>query len=155
MLYSSKKLRLMVGVIISMFLLTGNGYSQDAVEKIEFKVDDVTIRLHKYQFVKTGQVICDASSDLKLIKRGKQIYQEKICSAELTDVKVLVRGYLTVVEHYSSPVGWSQFYVFDLCKMRLILTKKLQESPGLPWEQFIDISDEFNAKYIEKIVQLN
>jgi hypothetical protein len=140
-------------VTVSMLLLTGNGYSQEAVEKIDFKINDITVSLRKYLNVKTDQGVCEVSGDVKLTRGGKKIYQEQICSAELPDVKIVTKGYLTVVEHYSSPVGWSQFYVFDLCKMRLLLTKKLQESPGLPWEKFIDVSDDFKAKYIEKIVQ--
>lgn len=133
-------------VTISMLLLSGNGYSQEAVERIEFKINDMTVELRKYLNVKTDQGVCEVSSNVKLTKGGKEIYQRQICSAELTDVKIVTKGYLTVVEHYSSPVGWSQFYVFDLCKMRLFLTKKIQESPGLPWEKFINVDNEFRAK---------
>ena len=114
----------------------------------------MTIGLRKYLNVKTDKGVCEVSSDVRLTKDGKKIYQGQICSAELSDVKFIRKGYLTVVEHYSSPVGWSQFYVFDLCKMRLFVTKKLQESPGLNWENFIDVSDEFNAKYIAEVHQL-
>jgi hypothetical protein len=147
------KLRLPV-VIISL-LITNKSYSQDAVEKTEFRIDNVTVQLSKYQFVKEDQVLCEVSNSLKLIMNGKQIFHEKICTAELADVKIITRGYLTVVEHYSSSVGWSQFYVFDFCKMRLLLTNKLQESPGLPWESFIDLRNDFKTQYIEKVIQLN
>lgn len=131
------------------------GNCQSADRNLKFKIGEIVMSIDRSQSVKTADGICESLSDLKIVNGGKEVYREKICSAHPDDVKVRERGYLTVIENYSAPVGWSQFYVFDFCKMRLILTKKLQESSGLPWENFIEMNEQFKTKYVEKVVPLN
>jgi hypothetical protein len=143
-------------LVFSSFLFSYKvGNCQSVDKNLKFSVGKIVVSIARSQSVKTPDGVCESLSDLKIMNNGKQVYHEKICSVELDDVKVLERGYLTVVENYSAPVGWSQFYVFDFCKMRLILTKRLQESTGLPWEDFIEMNEQFKAKYVEKIVSLN
>lgn len=130
------------------------GYSQEALQKEKLDINGVQILIYKYPMVKTDEELCEIPSDIKLIKGGKQVYYKRICAVELEEVQIRVKGYLTVIEHYSSPVGWSQFYVFDLCKMRLIITKRLAESPGLPWNEFSNPTDEFSKQYVEQTILL-
>lgn len=136
-------------------LLPFKGYSQEAIQKEKLDINGVQILLYKYPMMKTEEELCEIPSDIKLIKGGKQVYYNRICSVTMEEVQIRVKGYLTVIEHYSTPVGWSQFYVFDLCKMRLMITKRLEESPGLPWDEFINPTNEFGKQYVERTISLN
>ncbi len=143
-----KKLKLAVISVVLLSSLTLK--SQEIVEKDEVKIGSIILQLHKKQLVETDQGFCEVYNELILLRGNKMIYKNSICAAELADVTITERGYPTVVEHYSSPIGWSQFYVFDFCKMRLFITKKIQESSGLPWKKFIDPEPQFKAQFLEK-----
>lgn len=124
--------------------------SQEKIGQDEVKIEDVTLRLLKKQFVETNQGFCEAHSKLTILIGNKEVYKNVLCTVDLDDVKIIERGYLTVIEHYSSPVGWSQFYVIDFCKKRLFVTKKLPESTGLSWKKFINLQEQFKNRYIEQ-----
>ena len=142
------KWRLMATSILLMTTLSS--MSQEIIEQDEIKIGSVTLQLHKKRFVETNQGFCEAYSELIILNGNKEVYKNAICTVELDDIKFREKGYLTVIEHYSSPVGWSQFYVIDFCKKRLYITKKLQESLGLSWEKFIEPEQKFKDQYIEQ-----
>ena len=99
---------------------------------------------------------CDAvANKVILIIGGRTIYTEAICTADIEDVRFTNKGYLTVVEHYSSPVGWTIYYIFDLCKNQLIKTKRIDEGIELDWSDFIEPTQVTREKYIEKVTNLN
>lgn len=81
-------------------------------------------------------------------------FSEIFCVADKEDIRFNSKGYITVVEHYSSPVGWTIFYVFDLCKKRVVVTRRIEEGESLAWEEFIDLKEVTKKKYVDKIVPL-
>ncbi len=98
---------------------------------------------------------CGSILNRVCLKQGaKEVYKKTLCTTGFNEVLIRNKGYLIVVEHYSEPVGWSQFYVFDLCNRVLYLTKKLSESAGLEWEKFIEMDSNFKDKYISEIISL-
>ena len=83
----------------------------------------------------------------------KILFANNLCGEDNEDVTFIHRGYLTILEHYSSSVGIFQYYIFDLCKKRMIKTKKIDQGPGkFSWEKFIDLDEEFKRKHVEKVV---
>ena len=132
-------------------LISFEGYSQEAIQKEELSIQGVQILLYKYSMVETDEGVCEVASNLKLFKEGKLVYKTQICSVELGDVEILERGYLTIIRHYSSPVGWSKAYIIDICKERLIETKELDEGTTIAWNDFVDLDSITKDKYVKKI----
>lgn len=132
-------------------LFSFQGYSQEAIQKEEFDLNGVQVLLYKYPMVKTDEELCEVPSVIKLIKEGKQVYYERICAVELADVEILAEGYLTIIRHYSSPVGWSKAYIIDLYKRRVIETKELDEGTEIKWTDFIDLSKVNRDRYVKNI----
>jgi len=90
---------------------------------------------------------------LKVQSQGRVLFSENICAVEIGDVRFTIKGYLTVLEYYSSPVGWTKYYIFDLCKKRVIKTRRIDETEKrLVWEDFIELNDSIRKKYVEQIV---
>ncbi len=144
-------MRLLLLISLISMLSSFRVYSQEIIKKDEFSLNGVQIFLYKYSMVETDKGVCEVSSNLRLVKAGKQVYQTQICSVELSDVEVLEKGYLTVIRHYSSPVGWSKAYIIDLCKGRLIETKELNEGLTITWNDFIELSSATREKYVKSI----
>ena len=127
------------------------GFSQDAIQKEQLSINGVQILLYKYPSENTGEEVCEVPCDIKLIKNGKQVYYERICAVDVEEVQIILEGYLTVIRHYSSPVGWSKAYIIDLCKERVIETKELGEGTEINWIDFIELSNASREKYVENI----
>lgn len=91
---------------------------------------------------------------LSVMHNGVGSFSESFCVADKEDVRFHLKGYMTVVEHYSSPVGWTIFYIFDLCKKRVIVSKRIDEGQFLHWEDFIEPAASTKERYIDKIEDL-
>lgn len=91
---------------------------------------------------------------LSVTQNGSACFSQIFCVADKSDVRFTLKGYMTVVEHYSSPVGWTIFYVFDLCKRRVIVTKRIEEGQSLNWDDYIDLNENTKRKYVESIKNL-
>jgi len=137
-------------ISISLLLISNSLYSQIKTEDC-FEVFDNTIKLEKEELTKVAKE-CDAVVNLLTMStNSNQVFVETICTADIEDVRFTQKGYLTIVEHYSSPVGWTVYYIFDLCKSRLIKTKRIDEGVKLIWNDFIDPNNVTKKNYIEKI----
>jgi hypothetical protein len=88
---------------------------------------------------------------LSVMHNGVACFSKIFCVADKSDIRFTQKGYMTVVEHYSSPVGWTIFYVFDLCKKRVIVTNRIDEGQSLNWDDFIELKDSTKKKFVEKI----
>jgi hypothetical protein len=83
----------------------------------------------------------------------KTVFSNNLCGEDSKDVTFIQKGYMTILEHYSSSVGRFQYYIFDLCKKRMIKTKKIDEGAGkFEWQEFIVMKEEFRKKYVESVV---
>ena len=90
---------------------------------------------------------------LTVNNKTKNVFAQTICTAEIGDIQFLQKGYLTIIEHYSSPVDWAVYYIFDLCKGSVIKTKQIDEGIKLRWEDFINPTAQTKKKYIESITK--
>lgn len=136
-------------IILLSFVSFGQVPESDRFEAIGF-----AFKLEK----KALKVLTDGCSEIRVklsvTHKGSNSFSEIFCVADKEDVRFNQRGYLTVIEHYSSPVGWTIFYVFDLCKRRLIVTRRIDEGETLVWDEFIDLKDITKKKYVDKVVPL-
>lgn len=121
------------------------------VEKVI--INEYELSLSKKEAVETESGFCEVQNIISLNKGAGELQSFSVCTAELEDVQFVNKGYLTVIEHYSSPVGWSKYFVFDFCKKRMIETKKLDEGTEIEWASFIDFNSEFEKSTIEKITK--
>jgi hypothetical protein len=143
--------RVVISVLILM--LYSVAYSQDKfVDKYELNGFFFSIETNELDKITNG---CGAFlSKVRVMNGSKIVFNEVICVVEIDDIGFRQKGYLTIIEHYSSPVGWSQFYIFDVCKKRLIRTKKIEEGTELNWSDFINPSPLLSTKFIEKMIQI-
>ena len=97
---------------------------------------------------------CDGTLNILTVNnKTTSVFAQTICTAEVGDVRFLQKGYLTIIEHYSSPVGWTVYYIFDLCKGSFIKTKQIDEGIKLVWHDFINPTAKTQEKYIESITK--
>lgn len=97
--------------------------------------------------------VCDTYvSELSVDRNKSTVFEESICASYDNDVTIIRKGYLSIVEHYSSPVGWSIYYIFNFCESRVFQTRRISDSDktNLNWEDFIEPSDEISSEYIIK-----
>ena len=147
--YSMKLLLMVTASFISVGLLYAQMTTNDIVE-----FDGYSLKLDKQELfdLKEG---CDlVLNRITLEKQGKVIYSKSICATSLEDVVFIKKGDLTIVEHYGAPVGWSQYFIFDFCKSRLVLTKRLDEGTILKWENFIDFKNRPEKNLIMEIIKI-
>ncbi len=136
-----------VSFLILLFI-SANCFSQAKIND-QFQLFDYTIKLEKKELQKILNN-CDASINTITVNNSiNNVYAETICTAEIDDVRFAQKGYLTIIEHYSSPVGWTVYYIFDLCKESIIKTKQIDEGIKLTWYDFINPTTETEKKYIE------
>ena len=131
----------------------------DATETIHLRndtvlVDACTALLQSIGMGKTTEGFCEFAYVLTVKVDSSTLYTKTFCVAEPDDVLFVEKGPLTALEYYSSSVGWSQFYIIDFRKMRVVITKRLQESPHLDWQQFVSISAEVDERYVQEIIDL-
>ncbi len=118
-----------------------------------FSINGYGFKLDKKGMQKMTDGCGDILNKLSVQSQGKVIFSESICTVEIEDVRFTIKGYLTVLEHYSSPVGWTKYYIFDLCKKRLIKTRRIDETEKrLVWEDFIELTEATKKKYVEEIL---
>lgn len=126
------------------------GYSQ---RPETFVVNDCTFSLERKQLTKVVDDCSDYLNKITLKTGGKVIFETSICGTDAIDVQFIHKGYLTVLEHYSSSVGWFEYYVFDVCKTRIVKTKRIDQGVKLNWEEFIELKPDFKSKYVEKVTE--
>jgi hypothetical protein len=143
--------RLFVSSLIFLVSFASFGQMPDS-EKYE--AAGFTFKLER----KALKVLTDGCSEnrvaLSVMHNGSASFSDIFCVADKEDIRFNVKGYMTVVEYYSSPVGWTIFYVFDLCKKRLIVTKRIDEGQSLKWEDFVELTDATKKKYVDKVKDL-
>lgn len=145
----------MVRVLVSKLIILLSFVSFGQVpDSDRFEAAGFAFKLEK----KALKVLTDGCSEvrvkLSVTNKGSNSFSEIFCVADKEDVRFNQKGYLTVIEHYSSPVGWTIFYVFDLCKKRVIVTRRIEEGESLVWEEFIDLKDSTKKKYVDKVAPL-
>jgi hypothetical protein len=147
----SLKFRLLVTGISFILLLIGrNSYSQQPVET--FKIEGYVFSHERQQLKKLTNECSDYLNRVSVKADGKVIFNNSICGVDINDVRFIQKGYLTVLEHYSSPVGWFEYFVFDLCKKRIIKTKRIDEGKGkFTWEKFIELDQSFRKQYVAEV----
>jgi hypothetical protein len=140
------------GVISALLILVNYSvYSQPPTDI--FSINGYSFRLDKKEMQKMVDGCGDILNSLSVQSQGKVLFSENICAVEMEDVRFTTKGYLTVLEHYSSPVGWTKYYIFDLCKKRLIKTRRIDETEErLVWEAFIELSESTRKKYVEQVI---
>ena len=134
-----------------MLLGSYSGYSQEPVIET-YKLSGHVLKVEKQELLKLTNGCENIMNHLSLKNQKREVFSESICTAEIEDLSITKKGYLTVVEHHSSPVGWSKYYVFDLCKQRLVITKELDEGTKLAWDHFITLDDSTKGKYVDKVI---
>jgi hypothetical protein len=142
-------MRWSLGVISGILLLGYPSYSQNT-SKETYEAQGIRIEVEKQELLKLTEG-CDGFLNVLTVKRrGNRVFTERICSVDSGDVVFVRKGYLTIVEHYSSPVGWSKYYIVDLCQGRLIITREIEEGTEIDWEKFIDLDGSVKP-YIEEV----
>ena len=129
-------------------LLPSFSYGQSPEVKDSFMYQGLEITLSQTSNIETPEGLCEYWNTLTVREGDAVLFEASFCTVEDIDAKMVHKGYLTVIEHYSSPVGWSQFYVVDVVARKVFKTHPLQESMGLPWEQFIDPKAAFLAENV-------
>src|SRR5258705_12418608 len=120
---------LVIGVTSSLLLLAGsNSYSQQLVET--FRIEGYVFRHERQELKKLTDECSNYLNRVSMKDGGKVIFNNSICGVDINDVSFIQKGYLTILEHYSSPVGWFEYFVIDLCKKRIIKTKRIDEGKG-------------------------
>jgi hypothetical protein len=119
---------------IDSFTIQGYVFSDDQVQLTKL-VDNCSDYLHK----------------ISMRSANSTVFEVSFCGVDSKDVQFIQKGYLTVLEHYSSPVGWSEYVVFDICKKRIMLTRRIEEGEKISWDQFIDMNKDFKDNYIVRI----
>lgn len=147
------KYRLQALGVISALLIFGICplYSQQHIDS--FVVEGYAFNQDRVELTKVVDECSDYLNKITVKEGDKTIFTKSICGVDVSDVRFIHKGYLTVLEHYSSPVGWFEYVVFDLCKHRIITTKRIEEGQGkFKWEEFISLDEAFKKKYVEKVV---
>jgi len=116
-----------------------------------FTIEGYVFNDEQTQLTKLVENCSDYLHKISMKSAGSTIFERSFCGVDSKDVQFIQKGYLTVLEHYSSPVGWYEYVVFDLCKKRIMLTKRIDEGEKFSWEQFIELKKDFKEKYIVKI----
>lgn len=147
--YSKKSLLLVIASLTSITLLKAQETITDVAE-----IDGYSLQLNKQELFEITEGCDLVLNRITLKNEEKTIYEKTICATTLEDIVIINKGYLTIVEYYGAPVGWSQYYIFDFCKQRLILTKRLDEGVKVEWINFINPTVEFSKKYVEKMIVL-
>jgi hypothetical protein len=149
-LYSMRfKLRLRVFSSLLLVLVINCSYSQQMVGT--FTVNDCTFIHTRKQLDKMVSECSDYLNKITIKAGGKVVFENSICGVDVNDVQFIHKGYITVLEHYSSPVGWFEYIVFDVCKNRIITTKRIDEGVKINWEEFIELKEPFKTKYVEQV----
>ena len=144
------KVNLLVLGVCSLLLIGPNSYSQELVET--FKIEGYVFRHERQELKKVTNECSGYLNGVSVKAGGKVIFNSSICGVDLNDVRFIQKGYLTVLENYSSPVGWFEYLVFDLCKKRVIKTKRIDEGKGkFAWDQFIEPDETFRKKYVAEV----
>jgi hypothetical protein len=141
-------------IIIRLFvssLLSLISCSLQAQEVEKFEANGFVFSLSSKELKAITNGCSDFLASLKVTNSGRTIYSESFCIPDKKDVRFHLKGYLTVIEYYSSPVGWTKYHIFDLCKRRLMITRKIEENEVLAWEDFIELKDITKKKFIEKV----
>lgn len=150
MLFYSMKWNLSV---ISCILILGCYPTYSQKPEVEtFELLGYTVKLEKQELLKITDNCDGTLNKLSVSDNEKVVFNKTICTADIRDVLFVEKGYLTIIEHYSSPVGWSQYYIFDLCKRRVVVTKKIEEGTELSWEEFIELDSGVKEKYVDNIL---
>ena len=141
-----------IALITSAFLILGsfNAYCQQRVES--FTIDNCNFKHDRQQLTKVVKQCSDYLNKITLTVSGKKIYEVELCGVDESDVRFIHKGYLTVLERYSSAAGWFEYTVFDLCKKRIITTRRVEEGTAkFAWEEFIKLEEPFKTKYVDKV----
>ncbi len=148
----SMKCWLRVLGVISTFLILGSQTSNAQQTVESFVVDGYTFSQDRKELTKVVDECSDYLNRITVKSGSKTIFVQKICGEDINDVRFIHKGYLTVLEHYSSSVGWFEYIVFDLCKHRIITTKRIEEGQGIfEWKEFITLDEAFKKKFVEKV----
>ena len=148
--YYLKRLLLL---LVSSFAVLNVAYSQNALQD-SVHVNEYFLKLEKRELLKVKDG-CDLIQNIiTLQKQGVVVFEKVICSVYLEDVEITQKGYLTVIDHYGSPVDWCQSYVFDFCKKRLIITDRMGEGTQVNYLHFVDFRGEKKAELIEKVIKI-
>lgn len=145
----------MVRVVLNnlVFLISFASFGQ-MPDSEKYEAAGFTFKLERTEL----KVLTDGCTEnrvtLSVMHNSSACLSEIFCVADKSDVRFNLKGYMTVVEHYSSPVGWAIFYIFDLCKKRMIVTKRIEEGQSLNWDDFIELKDSTKKKYVERIEAL-
>ena len=126
-------------------------YSQDSTFE-KYTLLGFSICLEK-QILSQITEECDAViNEVSLSYEEEELFKETICTPDVEDVLLVREGYITIIEHYSSPVGWSRYFVFDLCQRKVIKTKRLDEGTELNWGDFIKLDSLTKEEYVDEII---
>jgi len=140
-----------LGVISVLLITTYSSYAQ--LPEDVFILEGYKFKIEKKELQKVTDGCGEILNRLTLENGSDLIFSETICTSEIGDIRFHTKGYLTVVERYSSPVGWTEFYIFDICKKRLIKTKRVEEGQtNLGWEQFIELTESTRKKYVSQVI---
>ena len=126
------------------------GYSQ---QPETFIVNGCTFTLERKQLTKVVADCSDYLNKVTVKAESKIVFETTICGTDLKDVQFIHKGYLTVLEYYSSSVGWFEYHIFDVCKRRIIKTRRIDQGEKLNWEDFIELSPDFKNKYVKKVTE--
>jgi hypothetical protein len=152
--YDSVKSKIFVGIVSILFTtmsLTSSG--QTRMEKDSFKSESFSLTLDKEELTGLVNNCGSILNKISFFEDDNLTYNISLCTSDFEDITFIKKGYLTVIEHYSSPVGWSKYFVFDFCKKRIIETKTLGEGTSIEWTSFIDFTSDFKKSTIAKIIE--
>lgn len=147
------KYRLQVLGVISGLLFFSSHFSFAQQHVDSFVVEGYTFSQDRTQLTKVVNECSDYLNKVTMKTADKTIFEKSFCGTDEKDIHFIHKGYLTVLEYYSSSVGWFEYVVFDLCKHRIITTKRIEEGQGkFKWEEFISLDEEFKNKFVVKVV---
>ncbi|MEM8895997.1 MAG: hypothetical protein AAGC88_15565 [Bacteroidota bacterium] len=96
------KLRLLVAVSLGL-TFSCQGYSQHRLGVDEFQIADFTVVVEKLSMVETEMGVCEMAANLVVSQDAKELYRRQICGVEISDVEVIQKGYLTIVDVAQPP----------------------------------------------------
>lgn len=135
-------------VIINLTFLC-NSYGQ-MIYVDTYKHDGYEVSISKEVLEKLTNGCESIHNTFSFYNGDKLIFEEVICTPEIDDLSIVRSGYLTVVQYYSSPVGWSKYFVFDFCKGRMDETLRLEEMIEIDWDLYLSMRESDYSEYLEK-----